>query len=189
MSYVLFLGYDKTQTTLIDALEGLNCRVDHTDKSINNSDVTSYDLIISFGYRHILKPTFIERCSYPIVNLHISYLPFNRGAHPNFWSFYDRTQSGVSIHLIDGGIDTGPILFQKKVSFTNELTFSQTYKKLFVEIEELFVENIEAIITKNWVEKHQKSKGTFHLAKDLPKDFKGWDSNIKDEIERLKKLV
>ena len=48
MSYVLFLGYDKTQTTLIDTLEGLNCKVDHTDKSINDSNVTSYDLIISF---------------------------------------------------------------------------------------------------------------------------------------------
>ena len=72
------------------------------------------DLIVSFGYRHILRSDFINKCGCPIANLHISYLPFNRGAHPNFWSFYDDTPSGVSIYLIDEGIDTGPILFQKK---------------------------------------------------------------------------
>lgn len=33
----------------------------------------------------------------------------------------------------------------------------------------------------------KKNEGSFHLASDLPKDFRGWDSNIKLEIKRLKK--
>ena len=40
-----------------------------------------------------------------------------QGAHPNFWSFYDNTPSGVTIHLIDAGIDTGDVLYQKKLIF------------------------------------------------------------------------
>ena len=145
------------------------------------------DLIISFGYRHILENEFISQCSCPIVNLHISYLPFNRGAHPNFWSFYDNTPSGVSIHLIDDGIDTGPILFQKKINFVNEKTFVETHKRLLFEIENLFIDNIELIIQKNWNKKKQVGEGTFHLLKDLPKDFNGWDSVIEAEIKRLKR--
>ena len=41
----------------------------------------------------------------PIVNLHISYLPFNRGSHPNYWSFVENTPKGVSIHEIDEQIE------------------------------------------------------------------------------------
>lgn len=115
-------------------------------------------------------------------------MPFNRGAHPNFWSFYDNTPSGVSIHLIDEGIDSGPILFQKKIEFKNEITFIETYKRLFAELEDLFIENIDMILQKKWKEKKQNDKGTFHLVNDLPKEFKGWQSSILDEIKRLKDL-
>ncbi|MCL0081308.1 hypothetical protein M1N64_03665 [Peptococcaceae bacterium] len=41
------------------------------------------------------------------INLHISFLPWNRGADPNFWSFIENAPVGVSIHYLDEGIDTG----------------------------------------------------------------------------------
>ncbi|NKD54762.1 hypothetical protein HEQ72_04215 [Haematospirillum sp. 15-248] len=39
-----------------------------------------FDVVISFGYRHILKKLVIESANTPIINLHTSYLPWNRGA-------------------------------------------------------------------------------------------------------------
>jgi methionyl-tRNA formyltransferase len=187
MNKIMFLGYGRSETRLIEELERKNCDVNTYDRKISLDDIDDSLLIISFGYRHILSSDFIKNCDCPIVNLHISYLPFNRGAHPNFWSFYDETQSGVSIHLIDEGIDTGPILFQKKIQFEDEKTFAETYNRLFDEIENLFIENIDSIITKKWIATRQKEKGTYHSIKDLPKDFNGWGSNIEDEIKRLKK--
>lgn len=186
MSIVLFLGYDETETILISKLKSKNCNVKQTKKKLTFEFSEYYDLIISFGYKYIFKPQFIENCNCPILNLHISYLPFNRGAHPNFWSFFDKTQSGVSIHLIDEGIDTGPILFQKKVEFLHEKTFIETYRRLHYEIENLFIDHIDSIISKKWIEKKQSGIGTFHFARDLPKNFSGWNSNIVDEIIRLK---
>ena len=47
----------------------------------------------------------------------MSYLPYNRGAHPNFWSFVNNTVKGVTIHEIDQGIDTGKIILQKSIKF------------------------------------------------------------------------
>ncbi len=188
MHKIIFLGYGSSETRLINDLEKRKCIVNVHNKKIEMVDVENCDLIISFGYRHIISSDIIKNCNCPIVNLHISYLPFNRGAHPNFWSFYDRTPSGVSIHLIDEGIDTGPILFQKEVEFENEITFVETYERLFIELENLFIKNIDSIIQKNWIAKKQPDEGTFHLAKDLPKDFKGWHSKINDEIKRLKKI-
>ena len=123
----------------------------------------------------------------PIINLHISYLPWNRGAHPNFWSFYDKSVSGVTIHLIDEGVDTGPILFQKIIDFSeSENTFRMTYERLNYEIEKLFLNNMEKIISKNYETYPQNGLGSFHLKKDLPISFRGWDTIIDKEIKRLK---
>jgi len=185
---ILFLGYDENHTSLIAQLISKKCKVWHSQEKITSTN--EYDFVISFGYRHIIKRELIENSKAPIINLHISYLPWNRGAHPNFWAFFDNTPSGVSIHLLDHGIDTGPILFQKKINFgEQEKTFAQTYKKLVFEIETLFLEHIDEIISGALVPIPQVGKGTFHKAADLPKEFSGWNSDIKTEINRLSKLL
>ena len=181
---VLFLGYDQKQSRLIDLLIDQRCEVYHTAQQLKDS---TCDLIISFGYRHIINATTLDRLSCPAVNLHIAYLPFNKGSHPNFWSFYDQTPSGITIHLIDGGLDTGPILYQKYVNFNPEaMTFRQTQAGLKFEIEALFTKHLEDILNFNWSPKPQSSAGTRHKTCNLPVAFSGWDQNIADEMRRLK---
>ena len=85
-----------------------------------------YDCVISFGYRHILKQSVVEELECPIFNSRISYLPYNRGAQPNVWSFCDGTLSGVTIHLMDGGDDTGPTKKQKYIKLNG---FDETFLK------------------------------------------------------------
>ena len=183
---ILFLGYDRNKTKIIDQLINANCEVHHSKEVIQKVD---YDLIISFGYCKIINRSILDRIKCPIINLHISYLPFNRGAHPNFWSFFDNTPSGVTIHLIDEGIDTGPIIYQKIVKFDDyEKTFSKTYKKLVLEIEKLFLENMNNILTNKWRSKPQKGEGTVHYLNQLPHEFSGWDADIKEELKKLRHL-
>jgi methionyl-tRNA formyltransferase len=185
---ILFLGYSREQTSLVDDLVSKKCEVWHTDEKIQST--VGYDLVISYGYRHILKKEIIESSKAPIVNLHISYLPWNRGAHPNFWSFYECTPSGVSIHLIDEGVDTGAIIYQRYVNFDKEEdTFSKTYKKLIVEIEKLFRDNIDELISKKFIATPQRRKGSYHSVANLPKEFIGWDSVIKEEVVRLDSIL
>ena len=183
---ILFLGYNEKQTRIINELIKNECMVDHTNDKISNE--LDYDIIISFGYRHIIKKNIIKDISCPIFNLHISYLPYNRGSYPNFWSFYDNTPSGVTIHLVDEGIDTGPIVYQKYVKFLkSETTFLQTYSRLIEEVEDLFLKNLNNILNNNWVPIRQIGKGSFHKKSDLPKNFSGWNSNIFDELKRLER--
>ncbi len=181
---ILFLGYDKKQCSIISFLEEKGCLVEN--KKTKLSQITNHDFIISFGYKHIIEKEILEKLEIPVINLHISYLPWNRGSHPNFWSFYESTPSGVTIHEIDNGVDTGSIIFQKLLKFNmKELTFEETYKNLIFEIEELFKSNVDMILDKNYIAKAQIGKGSFHKTKDLPKEFRGWDSNIYNEINRL----
>ncbi len=181
------MGYGRRHTTLIDALLSAGCEVHHSEDGIPDKE---YDLVISFGYRHLIRKSQIESIGCPIINLHISYLPYNRGAHPNFWSFFDETPAGVTIHLIDEGVDTGPILFQERVLFAEtEITFVQTYDRLIKEIETLFIRRLPEVIAGNWTLQEQVGEGTQHKLSDLPADFAGWNSIIVDEIKRLRQIT
>jgi methionyl-tRNA formyltransferase len=176
---ILFLGYGRTETTLIDSLESMYFKVYHTEKPLELSSKPNWDLVVSFGYRHILKKAVLESINCPIVNLHISYLPWNRGAHPVFWAIHDKTPLGVSIHEIDAGIDTGPIIDQRL--FTHSvigLSFRELHKKLRSEVEGLFLENLNQLLTGSYKKYSQKSKGSIHSASDLPSNFLGWDSIV-----------
>ena len=99
------------------------------------------NFIVSFGCRHIIKKSVLEYLPDRVINLHISYLPWNRGADPNLWSFLEDTPKGVSIHYIDEGIDTGDIIIQKRVSLDEDSeTLATSYNKLEMSIIDLFKE-------------------------------------------------
>src|SRR4051812_27787613 len=64
------------------------------------------DFLVSYGYRHIIGADILAQFPRRAVNLHISYLPWNRGSDPNLWSLLDGTPTGVTIHYLEAGIDT-----------------------------------------------------------------------------------
>ena len=180
---ILFLGYNNKQTKLISILEDRGCQVDHTAE--NFFDTSNYDLIISFGYRYIIANKVI-RDSCPIINLHISFLPFNRGSHPNFWSHFDGTPSGITIHLIDQGIDTGKYLYQKEVPFNiKKITYNESYEILVNEIENLFIHNLEEMLSFEYDPKEYREKGTYHSSADLPQEV-DWSRIIYDQMQSLR---
>jgi hypothetical protein len=75
-------------------------------------------------------------------------------------------------------------IFQQK-----KKTFVQTYQRLIREIEDLFLENIDVIVSKTFEPRPQRGRGTYHRLADLPRDFSGWDSVIDVEISRLDKIL
>jgi methionyl-tRNA formyltransferase len=185
MKKILFLSYDKKTTRLNDEIKFYNKNyiIKQTDRKITLKNIKKYDLIISFGYRYLLDKEIIKKLKIPIINLHIGYLPYNRGAHPNFWSFAENTYSGVSIHQIDEGINTGKLIYQKIIDFElfknrKILTFKKTYRTLLTEVENLFLKNIDNIINHNFISYEQIGKGSYHSSKELPSLLKNWNQNI-----------
>ncbi len=181
---IIFLGYNREQTRLIDSIERLGWSVDWTDQRVD--DLSSYDLAVSFGYRHILKADVLATARRPVLNLHIAYLPWNRGAHPLFWAAYDGTPAGVTIHEIDSGIDTGPICIQRKVEFDYQTeTFSSAYRKLIEDIEALFEEHVAELLNGDYSPAPQEGSGSFKRVRDLPQGF-SWSEGVAPAILRLK---
>ena len=187
---IIFLGYSSKKTKLIKFLRDKKNIV----KVIGNSEldkltIENADLIISFGYRRIIKSNQIKLSKRPIINLHISYLPYNKGSHPNFWSFVENTPKGVTIHEIDKKIDNGPIIARRKIIFKKQknLTFKNTQDFLIKEIEKLFIQSYVKILSGNYSIKKVNSKGTFHKSSQLPKNIKTWNIQIFDYLKNYSK--
>ena len=186
---ILFLGYRKNKTKIISFLRKKNFIViEHGQKNLFIRDTNGIEHIVSFGYRKIIKKNVLKNLKNPAINLHISYLPYNRGSHPNFWSFVENTPSGISIHEIDPGVDTGGIIYRKKIKFplNKNLTFKKTHSILLIEIEKLFFKKYKILFNFKYKTKFSKEPGSFHNKRDLPKKFKNWNVSIKDYLKSLK---
>jgi len=60
------------------------------------------------------------------LNVHPSLLPANRGPDPLFWTFQQgSSETGVTIHLMDEGLDTGPIVAQQRIDVPEGITYTQ----------------------------------------------------------------
>ena len=124
--------------------------------------------IISFNYRHKIPEEVLRRMPGRVINLHTSLLPYNRGSNPNFFSFLYDTPKGVTIHLVDRGLDTGDLLCQREIAFDEEKeTFASSYDRLLLEIADLFRENWEKIKRGDVVPRRQEGEGSFHRMREL----------------------
>jgi len=150
------------------------------------NECVGYDFIVSYGYRYIIPEEVLNSMKGKAINLHISYLPFNRGADPNLWSFIDDTPKGVTIHQLAKGIDTGDILVQKTVKVFDNDTLKTVYNRLRTTIEELFYECWDDIKQGNIKPIPQS---TYHRAKDKEQVMKllneGWDTPISELRELM----
>lgn len=76
----------------------------------------SVELVVLAGYMHLLTPPFLDRFPGRIVNVHPSLLPSFPGAHAVEDALAHGVKvTGVTVHLVDERLDSGPILFQEAV--------------------------------------------------------------------------
>jgi phosphoribosylglycinamide formyltransferase-1 len=75
------------------------------------------EVVVLAGYMHLLTPAFLDRFPNAVVNVHPSLLPEFPGAH----AVEDQLaagvrESGATVHIVDEGIDSGPVLAQERVA-------------------------------------------------------------------------
>lgn len=132
-----------------------------------------FELAVSYTYRHILTEEILEALGYNVVNLHISYLPWNKGADPNLWSILENTPRGATLHYMDARLDHGDIIAQKLLplhqAYTDdepEATLASTYAELDVAAKQLFKDAFAYYSFWNKMRKKVTDDGTYHRASD-----------------------
>jgi phosphoribosylglycinamide formyltransferase-1 len=97
-------------------------RESYADKNSQETDILNWlevidtELLILAGYMQVLSSDFIRRAKYPILNIHPSLLPSFPGLHPQKQAVeYGVKVSGCTVHFVDEGMDSGPIILQETV--------------------------------------------------------------------------
>ena len=144
---VLALLTEKEQLSLIEELEP--------------------EIVISSGFEHKVPEEIIEVPEKGIVNLHPSYLPYNRGSHPYLRPLVDGTPAGVSVHYMVEEIDEGPIIDKRNVEVRPDDTAKTLRDRLMQEQVELFMDNWRKIRDGAEGSEQRKNDGKTHYRKEL----------------------
>lgn len=128
----------------------------------------SYDWGFLLWWPKIITNTLKNLPCNGFVNTHPSLLPYNRGKHYNFWALVEQVPFGVSLHLVEGGVDCGDIVAQSSISYDWEDTGASLYAKAIQALPKLFMETYPVLRSKDIKFTQQDlSKGSFHLGKEL----------------------
>lgn len=107
------------------------------------------DLIVSAGFMKILGPEFLSRFIGRVVNTHPALLPAFPGAHavPDALN-YGVKVTGCTVHLVDAGMDTGPILAQEAVAVLDGDDEDTLHERIKVVERRLLVDVLAAVATR-----------------------------------------
>tara|TARA_B100000700_G_scaffold91052_1_gene102635 strand:- start:1238 stop:1792 length:555 start_codon:yes stop_codon:yes gene_type:complete len=109
-------------------------RVEHETRVMSVLAEHDVEAIILSGYMRILSPFFVQEWAGKLLNIHPSLLPKYPGIHAHRDALADgATVTGCTVHLVDEGMDTGPILAQRELSVLpddDEQSLAERVKKL-----------------------------------------------------------
>lgn len=89
------------------------------------------DVLVAVGYMGIFKAELLAVPRLLAANFHASLLPAYRGKHPVFWALrHGERWSGLTVHVIDEGLDTGDILYQVRVRTRRNDTPADLYARI-----------------------------------------------------------
>lgn len=89
------------------------------------------DLVVLAGYMRLITPVFLSAFQQPILNIHPSLLPAFPGGHGVADALaYGVKVSGCTVHFVDEGMDTGPILLQEAVPVYDDDTVEVLHERI-----------------------------------------------------------
>lgn len=140
------------------------------------------DLIIVVGYRRIFEEEILEIPKLGVIGLHASLLPKYRGFAPLNWAIInDDKETGVTLFVMEKGIDTGNILAQKKVEIKVNDTISILKNKIIKLSIELIRENLQDILNGEKSSEKQDEKECSYCGMRIPEDSRiFWNKNSKE---------
>tara|TARA_B110001450_G_C17636000_1_gene487203 strand:+ start:276 stop:1067 length:792 start_codon:yes stop_codon:yes gene_type:complete len=121
---------------------------------------------------HILKKKLLRQKNHFFINKHSSLLPSYRGLMPYFWTKIDNKDNGITFHLVNKKIDSGKIIFQKKIKkkFNSMIEF---YLDVFKKFPKYFLQATKNLEKKKFIRfKSKKSYYSIPTRKDYIKFLK-----------------
>ncbi|MGM7724719.1 phosphoribosylglycinamide formyltransferase [uncultured Metabacillus sp.] len=107
------------------------------------------DYVILAGYMRLIGPTLLDAYANKIVNIHPSLLPAFPGKDAIGQAFHAGVKvTGVTVHYVDAGMDTGPIIAQQAIDITNDDTVETIAEKVHKVEHALYPKVIKELVSK-----------------------------------------
>ncbi|GAC1369500.1 MAG: phosphoribosylglycinamide formyltransferase [Hymenobacter sp.] len=105
------------------------------------------DFVVLAGYMRILSPAFIQPFAGRILNIHPADTHQHQGLHAYEWAFDNRLpETKITVHLVDEGLDTGPILAQQAVDLRGADTLAEVERRGLAVEHELYARTLAELI-------------------------------------------
>ena len=116
------------------------------------------DLVVTAGFMKILGPSFMGTFGGRIINTHPALLPSFPGAHGVADALaYGVKVTGATVHLVDSGIDTGPILAQETVAVSADDDEASLHERIKVVERRLLAEVVAAVALRGVISDGRKA--------------------------------
>jgi phosphoribosylglycinamide formyltransferase-1 len=104
------------------------------------------DYLLLAGFMRVLSPVFINAVRIPILNIHPSLLPAFTGLHAQRQALeYGVRFSGCTVHFVDQGVDTGPIILQAVVPVYPDDTEESLSQRILQEEHQLYPQAVQLL--------------------------------------------
>ncbi|QNE41000.1 phosphoribosylglycinamide formyltransferase [Hymenobacter sp. NBH84] len=105
------------------------------------------DYVVLAGYMRILSPVFVRAFAGRIVNIHPADTHQHQGLHAYEWAFENRLpETKITVHLVDEGLDTGPILAQGPVDLRGADTLAEVERRGLAVEHQLYANTLAQLI-------------------------------------------
>ena len=108
------------------------------------------DYVVLAGYMRVLSPLFVRAFAGRIINIHPADTHQHQGLHAYEWAFDNHLpETKITVHLVDEGLDTGPILAQRVVNLGGADTLAEVQRRGLAVEHQLYAETLRQLVTKN----------------------------------------
>ena len=108
------------------------------------------DYVVLAGYMRVLSPTFVRAFAGCILNIHPADTHQHQGLHAYEWAFDNRLpETKITVHLVDEGLDTGPILAQRVVNLVGAESLAEVQRRGLAVEHVLYADTLAEVIKKN----------------------------------------
>jgi len=134
--------------TFVVSPSAFDSRVAWGEELIQTIATYSPDLVVCAGFMRILPANVVQAFSPNLINMHPALLPLYPGAHAVRDALADgAVVTGASIHVVDEGVDTGPVIAQEQVDVLPDDTESSLHERIKVVERDLIVQTVTRIAT------------------------------------------
>lgn len=130
-AYVLQRAQKWGTPTFVVSPKDFESKAKYEQAIVNELNRIGIDFIVLAGYMRLMGPTLLQPFMGQVINIHPSLLPAFQGLNAVGQALeYGVRVSGVTIHFVDSGMDTGPIIAQKSVDIDVDETKESLTKKI-----------------------------------------------------------